>query len=523
MRMKGFTLLEMIITLAIMGVAMMSVVKYKEKEANEAKRNIISNAIMSEVEGILKFVSDETVLVGSAGKEKEIVNPLYSVVINRPYTNRTKNKRLDDELSLNRDEVIDWGAGNSTRIHFTRKFCINTGTQGKYDFSKDYIPCNEPDVLQNSELKINRIDFVGKDTSIGSAIERVDFILDFDKTSADDTFAFTNYINSLEKSAEKYAIAIKEIYIVEQRSAGVDGWVLTKVGGQFVTLANLPQYLSQLDKNRKYGIRLSIDPNSGVFLRADGRIGTDKLCWNVASKMSGPCLTSDDTSNNLVLTKGSGATNNEPGLCWDLNTGTSKLCLTQNAGKDSNNNDASLLKLKDDTGNPATLLANVLVEETSMVDPGKKIYRTIPNTIYSAFGNSDERHLVITNPGSYTGNVTTEEGRIELNVQECPVTPDGIKLYPRLTAGVSSIVADTKDGAGKFNADFSQLSVNRNSGGNLGQLSGTAIQVNKSAGKWYITATVGVFNPIDNTALVYLNPRFLSVNITTWCSSENQN
>ncbi|HAL9766327.1 TPA: prepilin-type N-terminal cleavage/methylation domain-containing protein, partial [Escherichia coli] len=41
MKMRGFTLLEMIITLAIMGVGMISVIKYKEKEADEARRQII--------------------------------------------------------------------------------------------------------------------------------------------------------------------------------------------------------------------------------------------------------------------------------------------------------------------------------------------------------------------------------------------------------------------------------------------------------------------------------------------------
>lgn len=66
---------------------------------------------------------------------------------------------------------------------------------------------------------------------------------------------------------------------------------------------------------------MSIDPNLGKFLRADGRIGADKLCWNIDSKMSGPCLAADNSGNNLVLTKGKGASNNEPGICWDLETG----------------------------------------------------------------------------------------------------------------------------------------------------------------------------------------------------------
>ncbi|HAL9228729.1 TPA: prepilin-type N-terminal cleavage/methylation domain-containing protein, partial [Escherichia coli] len=59
MKMRGFTLLEMIITLAIMGVGMISVIKYKEKEADEARRQIISDALISEVAGIVDFVAEE--------------------------------------------------------------------------------------------------------------------------------------------------------------------------------------------------------------------------------------------------------------------------------------------------------------------------------------------------------------------------------------------------------------------------------------------------------------------------------
>lgn len=522
MKMKGFTLLEMIITLAIMGVAMISIVKYKEKEANESRRQIISNTLLSEIDGILKFVSQEKVKVIVSKQEQEITNPLYGNVKLPPYTNRANNRRLDDAMSTDSSHIINWGVGNSTRIHFTRQSCLSTGTQGKYEFVEDYIPCNEPSVLSNSELKIDRIDLIGVDPTIGSAVERVDIILDFEKASVADTFAFTNYIKNLESAADKFSISLKDIYVLEKKTNSMTSWSLIKVTGKALTLENLAGNLGALDKKKRYGLRISIDPNVGKFLRADGRVGADSLCWNIASKMSGPCITADNTGNNLVLTQGSGSKDNEPGLCWDLKTGTSKLCLSQITGKDEDNNDSSLLKLKDDAGNSATLLANVLVEDVSLSDPGKKILRTIPNTTYTAFGNSEERHLVIQNPDSYVGNVTTEEGRIELNVQECPVVPDGNVLHPRLTASVASVVADTKDAAGQYKADFSQLSAVRRSGGQLGQLSGAAIQVNKSGNKWYITSTLGVFNPNDNTSVVYLNPRFLSVNITTWCSTEEQ-
>ncbi|EKQ3308827.1 prepilin-type cleavage/methylation domain-containing protein, partial [Escherichia coli] len=345
----------------------------------------------------------------------------------------------------------------------------------------------------------------------------------FDKISDSETFHFTNYIKYLEKAAEDHSIIFKDMHIVERSSQSVNGWSLTKVDNEPLTLGKLPENLDKLVKTKIYGLRISIDPNSGVFLRADGRVGTDKLCWNIDSKMAGPCLTADDTGNNLVLTSGLKAEKKEPGICWDMENGTSKLCLTQVAGKDANDEDKSLLKLNDDDGNPATLLANVIVEESSMdEDNNQKIYRTIPNTIYRAFGNRDKGDIVINTPEDYVSNVTSERGRIELNVQECPVAPDGQKLYPRLSASIASIVADTEDEAGRFNADFSNPASNRE-GGQLGQLSGAAIQVNKAGNKWYITATLGAFNPADNTTAVYLNPKFLAVNITTWCSSEEQN
>ncbi|HAX4851433.1 TPA: prepilin-type N-terminal cleavage/methylation domain-containing protein [Escherichia coli] len=520
MKMKGFTLLEMIITLAIMGVAMISVIQYKEKEANEAGRQIVSNALVTEIRGILNFVTEERMKVVDNGVEEEIVNPLYSSERKTPYTNRATNKELNENMSSKKDDIIDW---SDARKYFIRKSCESAARQSEYEFTTDYIPCDEPSVLNSSDLRIERIDFVGKDESVGSAIERVDFILYFDKTSDRETFHFTNYIKHIEKAAEDHSIIFKDIHIVERsRGQSASDWSLTRVGNETLTLGKLPENLGKLDKEKIYGLRFSIDPNSGVFLRADGRVGADKLCWNIDSKMAGPCLTADDTGNNLVLTSGLKADKKEPGICWDMENGTSKLCLTQVAGKDSNDEEKSLLKLNDGHGNPATLLANVIVEESSLDgDNNKKVYRTIPNTIYRAFGNSNDGDLVIAAPGDYVADVTSEEGRIELNVQECPVAPDGQKLYPRLSASIASIVADTKDDAGRYNADFSNPASNRE-GGQLGQLSGAAIQVNKSGNKWYITATMGAFNPADNSTAVYLNPKFLAVNITTWCSSEEQ-
>lgn len=520
MKMKGFTLLEMIITLAIMGVAMISVIKYKEKEANEARRQIVANALVTEISGLLNFLTEDSVKIIQDGAEIDIVNPLYSSERKTPYTNRVTNKELNESMSSKTDDIINW---REDRKYFTRKTCKSTGGQSEYEFTTDYIPCNEPSVLNNSELRLERIDFVGKDDSVGSAIERVDFVLYFDKTSDSETFHFTNYIKHLEKAAEDHSIIFKDMHIVERSSQSVSGWALTKVDNEPLILGKLPENLGKLVKTKNYGLRISIDPNSGVFLRADGKVGADKLCWNIDSKMAGPCLTADDTGNNLVLTSGLKAEKNEPGICWDMGNGTSKLCLTQVAGKDSNDEEKSLLKLNDSEGNPATLLANVIVEESSMdEDNNKKIYRTIPNTIYRAFGNSDKGDIVIPVPDGYVSDVTSERGRIELNVQECPVAPDGQKLYPRLSASIASIVADTEDEAGRFNADFSNPASNRE-GGQLGQLSGAAIQVNKAGNKWYITATLGAFNPADNTTAVYLNPKFLAVNITTWCSSEEQN
>ncbi|WP_407907731.1 type II secretion system protein [Escherichia coli] len=524
MRMKGFTLLEMIITLAIMGVAMMSIISYKEKEADESRRQLISNALISEIDGILKFVSEEKINVRDKnGIETEIPNPLYDTNENKPYTNRTHNKNLNDGLSDKQDEIIDWSAGKSTRVHFTRKSCISTGTQGKYDFVNDYIPCNEPDILANSEIRINRIDLVGKNTTTGSAIERVDFILSYDKLSADDTFYFTKYLSSMEKAAEKYSVTLKDIYVLKRTNSTANGWAIVNVAGETLTLSNLAKHIALLDKTAVYGLRLSIDPGSGQFLRADGRVGADRLCWNVAAKMTGPCLYADDTNNNLVLTKGSGSSD-QPGMCWDLSTGTSKLCLTQTEGKDEAGNPASLLALKDQDKNPATILADVLVKEVS---DKNEVYRTIPNIQYVAFENGSDAEL-IPNPQQQPGgqHVMQEKGYIDIPVQKCPVLPNnssGKTLHPRLTAAVSSIIAETKDNSGTYQADFTNLSSNRNVGGNAGLLGGVAIQVNRVAQKWIISATMGIINPIDQSVSVYVNPKFLSLTVTTWCSTEQQN
>ncbi|WP_187559952.1 type II secretion system protein, partial [Escherichia coli] len=133
MKMKGFTLLEMIITLAIMGVAMLSVIKYKEKEANEARRQIVSNALVTEISGMLAFVTEERIMVVQNGEDVEIINPLYnSGGLKEPYTNRAANKELNEDMSSKTDEIIDW---REDRKYFTRKTCKNTGGQSEYEFT----------------------------------------------------------------------------------------------------------------------------------------------------------------------------------------------------------------------------------------------------------------------------------------------------------------------------------------------------------------------------------------------------
>ena len=70
---SGFSLLEIIVVLAIAGIALTFYATYARKEANRTARENLASAAVQEMKGIMTFVLDS-----DAETSLEAGNPLYS-------------------------------------------------------------------------------------------------------------------------------------------------------------------------------------------------------------------------------------------------------------------------------------------------------------------------------------------------------------------------------------------------------------------------------------------------------------
>ena len=79
---KGFTLLEMIIVMGIMGVVFTSFSLYKKKQIESVARENLTNILAGEIHGFLQFVNKDNIQlthdVDADGELDFIVNPLYN-------------------------------------------------------------------------------------------------------------------------------------------------------------------------------------------------------------------------------------------------------------------------------------------------------------------------------------------------------------------------------------------------------------------------------------------------------------
>lgn len=100
---SGFSLLEVIIVLALIGMMLVMLANYKKKQIDEAGRQITANAIVQEMYGFLKFVNEDEVAMDNSAKP--LTNPLYTKDKSNidsykdVYYKRVSNTGLLDSLS----------------------------------------------------------------------------------------------------------------------------------------------------------------------------------------------------------------------------------------------------------------------------------------------------------------------------------------------------------------------------------------------------------------------------------------
>lgn len=436
-----------------------------------------------------------------------------------------------------------WGQ-DSVRGYFTDSGC--PGTSDNVYFNHQFLNCNENPALHNSEIAISRIDFdsdkgtesrpadPNKTVSVG--IDRVDVYVSFTPVDGN-TARIDQFITPLMRAfrMKKITPNTNGIYLVRQQNHASNSWtLLDKTNGQPATattsvnnlarFSDLPDMVGKLQKGQTYAIRFTFD-GKGDYLRTDGLNSADKVCWNSATGNAGPCLTSPSP-------------------------------------------DSLILKRRDNPQELANLQVGSVISKGSYRDNNGHIqpdYYTAPQIQYAAFSNTDNnigpyykggadnRHMCTADGNCSNGPTVdqitdTANGAIPVPLQTCPSaegftrtgTTDNHQLYPRLSAAVSSVVSGiVKDGSkGEHFADDQTVgaffknqekTMTALSGSEvtLNRLGGTVLQVRSdtASGTWRIVGMVASedsADPLKGRSWIYFNPSWLSVMITTWCSSVEQ-
>ncbi|HFW4839706.1 TPA: Tfp pilus assembly protein FimT/FimU [Salmonella enterica subsp. enterica serovar Wangata] len=613
MKSRGFSLLEIIIALAIVGIVLVSLTSYARKMIDEHVRQVDAEAVAQEVYGVLQFVNADTIEIFRSNNPganvtnrniQKVTNPLYQqsqmavypdseaapannnvmglqnnplwlahhadlISLNAtkstvsPYIARNFSKSITSPISngieMHDGQLSDgsqriryshslkwsqtiWGQ-NSVRNYFTDSGC--PGNTGDVYFKQQYLSCNENPTLRNSEIAVSRVDLTNDKGSFhrfatspnySTAINRVDIYVSF--TPSDGNPArMEQFITPLLTAfrTKKIDPATDNVYLVMQDRP--NSWtLLNKADGSpavsntavsdLALFTDLPQLAGRLQKNNTYGIRFSFD-GRGDYLRTDGLNAAKKLCWNTIQKEAGPCLTSPSESL-LVLNK-----RTEPKELASLQVSSVISTISH--------------EYKDAQGNTKTR-----IEE----------YYTAPRIQYKAFSNNGTIPPVYrvkgANPPQYKSPdgvdripddvpiAETTNGAISVELQTCPVV-DGFtrpgtndhRLYPRLSAAVSSVVSglhkdakgrvDSNMPLGMFDHQGRNLNVlNKAQNFSVNDLGGTVLQVrlNDPSKTWRISGLVASrnINPLADEVKewIYFNPSWLSVVITTWCSSVPQ-
>ncbi|ECF3885272.1 hypothetical protein CRQ31_05570 [Salmonella enterica subsp. enterica serovar Worthington] len=487
---RGSVILEVILTIAVLGMIMLTAANYARKEIEKAHRQNISDIIATEVSSFLSFVNRYELDVYKAdGNTEKRINPLYDIPSpgtpdTRPdyYKNRIKTK-MDDDAPNDLSSFINWSkySGSSERNFFLDSACGGTGansipvnrTSG-LNFVDQFLSCERK--WENSEFDIDRVDLFGDDKNI--SIKRVDFYLAFNEITEGHSFEFFNYISNLEKAFDKAGYFISGAYLISRNKNGApEDWKLVKNGVSAVDVMKPDDYnfLSQLSRNRQYGIRLSMK-SDGMNLKADGSVNAEKLCWNTDDDIPVVCIASN----------------------YDM------------------------LSVTTADGNAASISANDLIiyngEGVNADGSTYKKYSTVPVTDYITLAGETKQ------PDNYLGNVDAETGFYSFDIRQCPLNPEtGLGLNPRIAVALSSFIGEPLDN-NKLKADLGTLNSNRTELSKINrvdEVNAVVIQANQSKGKWLISATMALTNE-TNGAYSLINPKSLSLVVTTWCSTEVQ-
>lgn len=522
----------------------MAVYPESEDTTEAALKGLTSNPIW------LAHPHSNTSLDATSADVSPYIARNYSTGITRPVSNdinMTDGGKTHYSHSLKWSQVI-WGQ-DSVRSYFTDSGCQSgaTGAGNTIYFSQQFLSCSENPALHNSEIGISRIDLVndkGSFTRIATSddhpapVNRVDVYVSFrpvDENSARIEQFITPLMTAFRM--QKIMPNTDNIFLVRSLSGtGNDNaWtLLNKNTGQpankdtpvtdLARYSDLPDLLGKLQKGQTYALRFTFD-GKGDYLRTDGVNAATKVCWNTKDGVAGPCLTSPAP-------------------------------------------DALILKRRDNPQELANLQVGSVISKGSYTDSHGNTqpdYYTAPQIQYAAFSNTgnnvgpyykggtDNRQMCTADGDCSNGPTAsaiadTANGAISVPLQTCPSadgftrtgTTDNHQLYPRLSAAVSSVVSGiVKDGpkGEDFSATQMVPDIFKNQANTMTTLSGSEVALNRlggavlqvrqdtASGTWRIAGMVASedsADPLKGKSWIYFNPSWMSVMITTWCSSVEQ-
>lgn len=626
---RGFSLLEIIIALTIIGIVLVSLATYARKVIDEHLRQVDAEAVAQEIYGVLQFVNADTIeIFGSTNPgdttervTKKVTNPLYQLpgmsvypdakadspdanlaklkgmksnpiwLIHphhddasliaaaggaSPYIGRSVSKNITSPISniLNIQDgneqrysySLKWSQSlwknNSVRSYFTDSGCPgSTGNNNVY-FKQQFLSCNENPTLRNSEIAVSRIDLVNDkgtfnrtdgSNDIPAPVNRVDVYVSF--TPVDGKPArLEQFITPLITAfrIKKIVPNTNNAYLV--MSVGSDknnSWtLLNKTNGvsagnntqvdDLAMLTDLPNMIGLLQKGRTYAIRFTFD-GSGDYLRTDGLNAATKLCWNISAGAAGPCLTSP--SDELLVLK----SRKSPTELANLQVGSVISTISHDVKDDKGNTIRTDIK---ERYTAPRIQYKTFSNKGDVISPVYETYEMKGNKReikYCLVGGSCDRAVV---EATVNGRTIShpDNGAIKVDLQTCPVAdgftrdpdepddPDNHRLYPRLSAAVSSVVSGiTKNGQGEINKtmhsdilshqdrNINNLHMN---GFSVNRIGGVVLQIRNEGNAWLISGVVPSEDidpsPGQERTLIYFNPSWLSVMITTWCSDKKQ-
>ncbi len=347
---SGFSLLEIIIVMAIAGGILTMYTRYVRKQADRTSQHTIAAALVQEMKGVINFVRDPDIVItdGESKKTEEISNPLYNTETpDADYQVRLSND-VNDVDTGSKSEYYLWGDGSDAsqqqRYRFISSSCKAT-LKSNYAFEKEYLPCWMNGAAKNSVAHIERVGFRGSDLeSQQSSINQIDVVVEFNTGGSSHLLDFDRFQPALAQAFSDAGNTPSHAWIVHRDSANANWQLVTqnsdgKTPIEFGSVASNMNTLNGYTTG-EFGVRFTFDLNdndSGIAASGGGGGGGD-MCWN-----------SDDS---------------QIEMCYEQRTGTGthgeNTVLALNMKDAGNNNGDQKL---------GTLQANLIMENTA-----RKVY-----------------------------------------------------------------------------------------------------------------------------------------------------